>query len=94
MGIQKAGRSFRLRSADHASDLLFTGVWGDSYSGDTAARLADGYFYALDARTGQLLWQMALAGSVQGGPMSYAVGDKQYIAVAAGNTLFAFALRQ
>ena len=77
-----------------ASDLLFTGVWGDSYSGDTAARLADGYFYALDALTGKLLWQMSLAGSVQSGPMSYSVGGKQYIAVAAGNTLFAFALRQ
>jgi glucose dehydrogenase len=69
-------------------------VWGDFYSGPAAAALADGYFYALDARTGQLLWQMALAGSVQSGPMSYSVAGKQYIAVAAGNTLFAFALRQ
>jgi alcohol dehydrogenase (cytochrome c) len=77
-----------------ASDLLFTGTWGDIFSGDAAARLADGYFYALDARTGQLLWQMSLAGSVQGGPMSYSVAGKQYIAVTAGNTLFAFALRQ
>ena len=62
--------------------------------GHEAARLADGYFYALDARTGQQLWQMALAGSVHASPISYAVGGKQYIAVAAGNTLFAFALRQ
>ncbi|HSP68571.1 MAG TPA: PQQ-binding-like beta-propeller repeat protein [Bryobacteraceae bacterium] len=77
-----------------ASDLLFTGVGGDYYSGDAAARLVNGYFYALDARTGQLLWQMSLAGSVQSGPMSYSVGGKQYIAVTAGNTLFAFALRQ
>jgi alcohol dehydrogenase (cytochrome c) len=77
-----------------ASDLLFTGVWGDFYSGPAAAALADGYFFALDARTGELLWQMALAGSVQSGPMTYSVTGKQYIAVAAGNTLFAFALRQ
>jgi alcohol dehydrogenase (cytochrome c) len=77
-----------------ASDLLFTGTWGDYSSGDVAARLADGYFYALDARTGQLLWQMSLPGSVQSGPMSYSVAGKQYITVAAGNTLFAFALRQ
>jgi hypothetical protein len=37
---------------------------------------------------------MSLAGSVQAGPMTYSVGGKQYITVAAGNTLFAFALRQ
>jgi alcohol dehydrogenase (cytochrome c) len=77
-----------------ASDLLFTGTSGDYYSGDEAARLADRYFYALNARTGEILWQTALTGSVLSGPMSYSVGGKQYIAVAAGNTLFAFALRQ
>jgi alcohol dehydrogenase (cytochrome c) len=77
-----------------ASDLLFTGVSGDFYSGDEAAALANGYFYALDARTGEHLWEMPLAGSVQSGPMSYSAGGKQYIAVAAGNTLFALALRQ
>ena len=77
-----------------ASDLLFTGVLGDTELGAEAARLSDGYFYALDARTGQLLWKEALAGSVHSGPMSYSVNGKQYIAVAAGNTLFAFALRQ
>jgi alcohol dehydrogenase (cytochrome c) len=77
-----------------ASDLLFTGVWGDTISGSAVARLTDGYFYALDARTGQLLWQTSLAGSVFSGPISYSVAGKQYIAVAAGNTLFAFALRQ
>lgn len=76
-----------------ASDLLFTGVWGDFYSGDEAASRADRYFYALNARTGELLWQVVLAGSVQGGPMSYSVDGTQYVAVTAGNTLYAFALR-
>jgi alcohol dehydrogenase (cytochrome c) len=78
-----------------ASDLLFTGVRGDFGGGNPKAeRTADGHFYALDARTGQLLWQMGLAGSVQCAPMSYWVGNKQYIAITAGNTLFAFALPQ
>jgi alcohol dehydrogenase (cytochrome c) len=88
-----------------ASDLVFTGVSGDYYTatGLTAsaprlepdpARLADGYFYALDARTGALLWRMSLAASIHSGPMSYAVNGKQYIVVTAGSTLFAFALRQ
>lgn len=57
-----------------ASDLLFTGVLGDPFSDPAAARLAGEYFYALDARTGRVLWRMSLAGSVHGGPMSYAVG--------------------
>jgi len=37
---------------------------------------------------------MFLAGAVESGPISYSIGGKQYVAVAAGNTLFAFALRQ
>jgi hypothetical protein len=31
---------------------------------------------------------------VQSGPMSYAVGGRQYVAVSAGHALFAFALEQ
>ena len=78
-----------------ASDLLFSGVWGDPASGPIAAAREDGYFYALDARTGQLLWRTSLAGSVfGGGPITYSAGGRQYIAVTAGNVLFAFALRQ
>ena len=77
-----------------ASGLLFTGVQGDPYSAPAAAGLADRYFYALDARTGQMLWQMPLTGSARSGPVSYAVDGKQYIAVAADNTLFTFALRR
>jgi alcohol dehydrogenase (cytochrome c) len=76
------------------SDLLFTGVAGDDYSPPAAALLADRYFYALDARTGELLWRMALDGEVRSGPMSYSVGGKQYIAVSTFRTLFTFALRQ
>jgi len=78
-----------------ASDLVFTGVRGAFGPSDNgSARLADGYFYALDARSGQLLWQMAMGGSIQSAPMTYAVGGKQYVAVAAGDTLFALGLRQ
>ena len=64
-----------------ASDLAFSGG-------------REGYFYALDARTGALLWKVALGGQVNSGPMSYSVNGRQYITVAAGNSLFAFALRQ
>ncbi|MEN9704175.1 MAG: hypothetical protein RLZZ393_54 [Pseudomonadota bacterium] len=52
----------------------------------------DGYFVALDARTGKLLWKAALGGQVNAGAMTYAVGGKQYVAIAAGTALFTFAL--
>jgi alcohol dehydrogenase (cytochrome c) len=77
-----------------SSGLLFSGTTGDIYSGPVAARLSDGYLYALDARTGAQLWRTSLAGSVQGSPITYAAGGTQYVVVSAGNFLFAFALRQ
>jgi alcohol dehydrogenase (cytochrome c) len=77
-----------------ASDLLFTGTGGDFYSDPNDARRVDGYFQALDARTGKVLWKFGLAGSIESPPITYAIGDKQYIAVAANDTLFAFALRE
>ena len=64
-----------------ASDLLFSGG-------------REGYFYALDARTGTLLWKATVGGVVASGPMTYSVGGRQYVAVAAGSSLFSFALRQ
>jgi len=64
-----------------ASDLVFAGG-------------REGYFFALDAKTGNLLWKSMLGGQVASGPMSYSVNGKQYVAVSAGNNLFVFALRQ
>jgi alcohol dehydrogenase (cytochrome c) len=52
----------------------------------------EGYFVALDARSGKELWRLAVGGQVNSAPMSYSVGGKQYIAIAAGSALFAFAL--
>jgi glucose dehydrogenase len=64
-----------------ASDLLFSGG-------------REGYFYALDARTGAPLWKATVGGAVASGAMTYSVGGRQYVGVAAGNSLFTFALRQ
>jgi alcohol dehydrogenase (cytochrome c) len=63
-----------------ASDLLFSGG-------------REGYFFALDARSGKPLWKAALGGGIAAGPMTYSVNGKQYVAVSAGNGLFVFALR-
>ena len=52
----------------------------------------EGYFVALDARSGAELWKMPVGGQVNAGAMSYAVNGKQYVAIAAGSSLFTFAL--
>ena len=54
----------------------------------------DGYFYALDARTGTLLWRMQLGSDIRSGPMTYAVNGRQHVAVAAGSALLSFKLRE
>jgi len=48
----------------------------------------------LNARTGELLWRTALGGQVNSAPMSYMVEGKQYVAIAAGTSLFAFRVKQ
>ena len=63
-----------------ASDLVFAGG-------------REGYFFALDARTGEQLWKANVGGQVAAGPMSYSVNGKQYVAIAAGSALFVYALR-
>jgi glucose dehydrogenase len=35
-----------------------------------------------------------LGGDINAGPMTYQVDGKQYVVIAAGNSLFAFALRK
>jgi alcohol dehydrogenase (cytochrome c) len=63
-----------------ASDLVFAGG-------------REGYFFALDAKTGTLLWKSMVGGQVASGPMTYSVNNKQYVAVSAGNNTFVYALR-
>jgi alcohol dehydrogenase (cytochrome c) len=44
----------------------------------------DRYFRAVDVNTGRVLWQTRLGTSVQGFPVSFSAGGKQYIAVPTG----------
>ena len=44
----------------------------------------DRYFRAFDVKTGEVLWQTRLGTSVQGFPVSFTAGGKQYIAVTTG----------
>jgi len=70
------------------SGLLTTG--GDLlFSGNR-----EGYFFALDARSGQLLWKRYLGGQVIASPITYLVDGKQYVSIASGHSLFTFGLPQ
>lgn len=52
----------------------------------------EGNFYALDDLTGKPLWDIQLGGGIRSGPISFALGGKQYIAVSAGFAIVVFAL--
>jgi alcohol dehydrogenase (cytochrome c) len=52
----------------------------------------DGYFVALDARTGGLLWKANVGGQINAAAISYAVNGKQYVAINAGSSLITYAL--
>jgi alcohol dehydrogenase (cytochrome c) len=52
----------------------------------------DGNLVALDAKTGKHLWHMQTGGAMAASPISYAVNGRQFVAIAAGNTVYSFAL--
>ncbi len=61
-----------------AGNLLFVGE-------------GNGHFNAFHSATGELLWQTKASAGVNAPPVTYQVGGKQYVAVAAGgNSLFGF----
>ena len=62
-----------------AGDLVFSGS-------------VDGYFFALDAETGEELWRIALGARVQAAPITYAVNGRQQVTIAAGNVVYTFGL--
>ena len=60
-------------------DLVFSGTM-------------EGDFFALDAVVGKLLWRIQTGGEIWANPMSYMYQGKQYVAIAAGSALLAFAV--
>jgi alcohol dehydrogenase (cytochrome c) len=74
---------------------------GDSWGGTltTAGELvffADdaGSLEAVEAQTGRVLWHFNTGQTIYASPMTYAVGDNQYVAIAAGSDIFSFSLLQ
>jgi alcohol dehydrogenase (cytochrome c) len=49
-------------------------------------------FFALDSDTGERLWQIRVGGSINAAPVSYSVGEEQFVAIMAGHALFTFSL--
>ena len=47
---------------------------------------------AASERDGKTLWRMPLNTTIKTSPMTYTVGGRQFVALAAGSSIFAFAL--
>jgi len=89
-------RAYDPRTLDKVWEFKMSDItWGGTLAtaGDVVfSGGREGYFLALDARTGKLLWRASVGGQINAGAMSYAVNGKQYVAIAAGNALFSYAL--
>jgi alcohol dehydrogenase (cytochrome c) len=57
------------------------------------AATAEGNLLGLDAHTGKPLWHFQTGAPIMASPMSYSVDGTQFVAVAAGNTLYSFSLQ-
>ena len=73
--------------AGSANGLLTT-AGGLLFGGDVSGDLV-----SYDARTGQILWHAKL-GAVSNAPQTYMLDGRQYLLVASGDTLFAFAVNE
>jgi alcohol dehydrogenase (cytochrome c) len=98
----EAGRTY-LRAIDIQSGKIAwehpqtgpSNSWGGVLS--TATGLVffaedSGAFAAADARSGKLLWHLQVNANWKASPMTYTVGDRQFVAIAGGGNVFAFGL--
>jgi outer membrane protein assembly factor BamB len=65
-----------------------------------------GFFYAIEAKSGKVLWKYQTGSGINASPITYEIGGKQYVAILSGlggdpsfyysapkgNSLFVFAL--
>jgi alcohol dehydrogenase (cytochrome c) len=85
-GDKPAWRSIQ-SGEGHSSAGVMTTSGGLVFFGDDARS-----FEAVDATTGKPLWHFNTGQNISASPMTYSVGSKQYVAIAAGSDIFTFAL--
>ena len=56
------------------------------------AAVVDGNLVALDAKSGTHLWHFQTGPTMAASPMTYSIDGRQYVAIVAGNVVYAFAL--
>jgi alcohol dehydrogenase (cytochrome c) len=76
---------FPLHSAPSGGVLSTSG--GLVFSGNR-----EGFFFALDARTGKPLWRFQTGGLIWANPITFAVDGRQHVLIPAGQAIFVFAL--
>jgi alcohol dehydrogenase (cytochrome c) len=100
-GVPKIEPTGSIRALDHKTGkqvwdfLLKSPPWAglmSSAGGLVFGGSSEGLFYALDATSGKPLWHFGTGGPIFANPVSFLVNGKQHVAIAAGNTLFAFSL--
>ena len=82
-----AERRWEFRITPHSRAGILATAGSVVFSGSV-----DGYFFALDAETGEELWHIALGALVQSAPITFAVDGQQYVTIAAGNVVYTFGL--
>jgi alcohol dehydrogenase (cytochrome c) len=91
-------RALRLETGEIAWNRRQTGpnrTWGGVLSTDGGVVFYgddSGAFVAVDAADGKALWHFHTNEAWKASPMTYLAGGKQFVAVASGNDIIAFAL--
>ncbi len=96
---KKILRAFELETGRVVWQIDMPGPVQSNYAGvlSTAGGLvffgeSSGGFAAVDAATGKYLWHFETNHAMKASPMTYAVNGRQYVAIASGANIFAFAL--
>ncbi len=96
---QKILRAINIETGKPAWQIALPGPAQSNYAGvlTTAGSLvflgeSSGGFAAVDARTGKYLWHFETNHAIKGSPMTYAIGGRQFVAIASGPNILSFAL--